>query len=99
MKETKLRSFLKAISWRFIATLITFFAAFVFTGKIILAIEIGLLDTTIKIGAYFLHERLWGSIKLGRKVHPLADIKLKRALDTEDKELIEEKLREMGYLD
>lgn len=99
MTETKLRSFLKAISWRVIATMITFFAALVFTGEVILAIEIGLLDTLIKIGAYFLHERLWGSIMLGKKIHPLADIKLKRALDTEDKELIKEKLREMGYLE
>lgn len=99
MTETKWRSFIKAISWRIIATLITFFAALVFTGKVILAIEIGLLDTTIKIGVYFLHERLWGSIKMGKKMHPLADIKLSRPLDLEDKELIKEKLKEMGYLE
>jgi hypothetical protein len=36
---------------------------------------------------------------LGKKAHPLSDIKLKRALDTEDKELIKDKLREMGYLE
>jgi len=99
MTETKLRSLLKALSWRFIATLITFSAALILTGKVILAIEIGLLDTIIKIGAYFLHERVWGSINLGKKMHPLADIKLNRALETEDKELIKEKLKEMGYLE
>ncbi len=99
MKESSWRSFLKAISWRFLATLITFTVALVLTGRTVVAIKIGVLDTVIKIFAYFLHERLWGQIKLGKKLHPLEDIKVNRELEDKDKEIIKSKLKDLGYLD
>lgn len=99
MNETKLRSFLKAISWRIIATTITILAAYLFTGETVIALEIGALDLVAKLLVYFLHERIWGSIKLGRKIHPLEDIKVNRKLDVNDKKIIKEKLKELGYLD
>ncbi len=99
MKESSWRSFLKAISWRFLATLITFTVALVLTGRMVVAIKIGVLDTVIKIFAYFLHERLWGQIKLGKKLHPLEDIKVNRELEDKDKEIIKSKLKDLGYLD
>ncbi len=64
--ETKRRSLVKALSWRFVATFITMTIAFLVTGKLDLALEIGLLDTTIKFAAYFGHERLWLRIRYGR---------------------------------
>lgn len=99
MNETKLRSFLKAISWRVIATTITFLAALLLTGETVTALEIGALDLIAKLIVYFLHERVWGKIKLGRKLHPLEDIKVSRKLEENDKEIIKEKLKELGYLD
>lgn len=99
MNETKLRSFLKAVSWRVLATTITFSIAFFITGETVIALEIGFLDLVLKLIAYFFHERIWGNIKVGKKMHPLEDIKLKRALEEEDKKLIMEKLEELGYLD
>ncbi|MCK4762605.1 MAG: DUF2061 domain-containing protein [Candidatus Aminicenantes bacterium] len=99
MTETKFRSFIKAISWRVIATCITFSIALALTGETVIALEIGFFDLILKLIAYFLHERVWGKINVGRKAHPLEDIKLKRALEVEDKELIKEKLRDLGYLD
>lgn len=99
MNETKLRSFLKAISWRFIATLITFSAALLLTGKTIVALKIGFLDLVLKLIAYFFHERVWGRIKIGRKLHPLEDINVTRKLEEEDKKIIKEKLKDLGYLD
>jgi uncharacterized membrane protein len=99
MNETKFRSFLKAISWRVLATLITFSIALLITGKTVIALEIGFMDMVLKLIAYFFHERIWGFIKIGKKMHPLEDIKLTRELEEEDKKLIMEKLAELGYLD
>jgi uncharacterized membrane protein len=99
MNETKLRSFFKAVSWRVLATTITFSIAFFITGETVIALEIGFLDLTLKLIAYFFHERIWGVIKVGKKMHPLEDIKLKRALEEEDKKLIMKQLKELGYLD
>lgn len=99
MKESTLRSLLKALSWRVVATTITFFVALLLTGETLIALEIGLLDTVIKLVAYFSHERIWGHIKVGQKLHPLEDIQLSRELEAQDKEIIKEKLKDLGYID
>ncbi|MCK5059306.1 MAG: DUF2061 domain-containing protein [Candidatus Aminicenantes bacterium] len=99
MNETKLRSFLKSISWRIIATMITFLVALALTRKTLIALKIGALDMALKLIAYFLHERIWGKIKIGKKLHPLEDIKVTRNLEEKDKQIIMEKLKELGYLD
>ena len=65
--ETKIRSLLKAISWRFFATLTTTTIIFLFFGRLDLAIAAGLVELVIKILVYFLHERMWHKIKLGKK--------------------------------
>jgi uncharacterized membrane protein len=36
------------------------------TGKVELALSIGLLDTAIKLGAYYTHERVWNKLSFGR---------------------------------
>jgi len=68
--ETHTRSILKAISWRFIATLITFSTAWLLTGTVDVAIKIGLLDTVIKMGAYYMHERGWNRLDFGKLEQP-----------------------------
>ena len=64
--ETKRRSLAKALSWRVFATMITGSVAFALTGKAGFAVQIGLIDTVIKIFVYFGHERLWHRIPYGR---------------------------------
>ena len=68
--ETKRRSFVKALSWRVFATVITGTVAFALTGKARFALEIGLIDTAIKIFVYFGHERVWQRIPYGRVEAP-----------------------------
>lgn len=97
MSEYRTRSILKAISWRCIATFATISIVFVFTKKLILALEIGLVEVTAKIIFYYLHERMWGRVKWGKLKHPLNDIKLKKPLSPQDKKKIEEHLRNLGY--
>ncbi len=59
------RTIMKALSWRVIATCVTFTVALIITGELKFAAEIGLADTIIKLGAYYLHERTWMRVKFG----------------------------------
>ena len=67
--ETHLRSIVKAVSWRIGGTAVTFAVTWLFSGQADLAIKVGLLDTLLKIGAFYSHERLWQRVRFG-KVEP-----------------------------
>ena len=64
--ESHFRSILKAISWRAGGTAVTFVVALAVSGNIDIAVKVGVLDTIVKIGAFYLHERVWHSISFGR---------------------------------
>ena len=49
----------KTLSWRMIATIITFIISFLITNDLSFSFKIGLADTIIKLIAYYLHELLW----------------------------------------
>jgi adenylylsulfate kinase len=63
------RSWLKAISWRAVATATTMALVYGFTGQTKLMVGVGLLDLTLKLIFYFLHERAWDTIRFGRTTH------------------------------
>jgi adenylylsulfate kinase len=64
--EGRLRSILKAVSWRIVATLTTIALAFVLTGNLVVSASLGALEVTVKIVVYYLHERLWNLTNFGR---------------------------------
>lgn len=64
--DSHLRSMTKAMTWRVVATVITTIVAWCILGQVSHALEIGALDTLIKLGAYYGHERLWDRIALGK---------------------------------
>ena len=68
--ESHFRSIFKALSWRVIATLVTFFISWLLTGSVEMAAKIGLLDTTLKLAAYYLHERAWIRSSFGKIKEP-----------------------------
>ena len=68
--ETRARSIVKALTWRATALVITTGVVWMVTGKVELAVEIGLLDTLIKLGAYYTHERSWLKVRFGRPKPP-----------------------------
>ena len=68
--ETRARSILKALTWRATALLITAGVVWLVTGKAKLAGEIALLDTLIKLGVYYAHERWWLKVSFGRPKAP-----------------------------
>ncbi|MFO7889301.1 MAG: adenylyl-sulfate kinase [bacterium] len=67
IKETKTRSVIKSITWRFMATLTTVSLVYIFTGRIDMAMEIGGIEVILKILIYFIHERVWYKIRFGKK--------------------------------
>jgi uncharacterized membrane protein len=67
MPEQRYRSLLKAISWRATGTVDTIVVSFVVTGRIKLALSIGFVELFTKVGLYYLHERVWNRLSVGRK--------------------------------
>lgn len=66
MKERRLRSFFKGITWRIIATLSTMTLVFIFTGDFVLTLGVGFFEVIAKLLFYYLHERVWDRIRWGR---------------------------------
>ena len=58
-KESHLRSFLKAVSWRIIATTTIFFIAYFIVDDMEAALKIGSIEFFVKFALYYLHERAW----------------------------------------
>ena len=64
--ESHSRSIAKAVSYRALGSASTALIVYVITGKPSLSLGAGALDVVLKIGAYFLHERIWDRINYGR---------------------------------
>lgn len=63
--DSHVRSLLKGITWRLLATGTTILIAYWITGSTQIALEIGAVEAIAKIGVYYLHERAWLSVALG----------------------------------
>ncbi|MHC4714797.1 MAG: DUF2061 domain-containing protein [Planctomycetota bacterium] len=61
------RTLVKTFSWRLAATVVTSLVALSVTGRLELAASIAVLDTLLKLAAYYCHERAWERIPFGRK--------------------------------
>lgn len=70
--ESRLRSVLKAVSWRVLATLTTVVVAYLVIGNVGDALKIGSVEVVVKMGIYYIHERIWAQLPLGavRKMLP-----------------------------
>ena len=88
---------MKALTWRFLASLITGSLVYCFTGRAFLSVGVGVCDSLIKIFVYYLHERIWTLVPFGRQEHPLQRFNISKPLAAEHEELIRRKLIELGY--
>jgi len=66
-KETNKRSIVKGISWRVVATTTTIAIVYFFFDRLDLAIAAGMIETVLKIGLFWAHERAWFKINWGRQ--------------------------------
>ena len=65
MKVTKLRSVIKTLTWRTIASLDTFLITWIVTGNPKAGITVSMIEVITKMGLYFFHERTWIRTKWG----------------------------------
>lgn len=66
MREIRLRSISKGVSWRIVATLTTVILVFIFTGSVAVSLKLGAIEALAKIIFYYLHERVWNKINWGK---------------------------------
>lgn len=64
--DRPIRSLAKAISWRVTGSIDTMLLSWFFTGDLTVAAAIGLTEVATKMLLYYLHERAWNRIPLGR---------------------------------
>jgi uncharacterized membrane protein len=64
IQETHMRSILKGLTWRVVASFTTMTIAWYITGKVQLALEIGFIEVFAKVAIYYAHERLWANVRM-----------------------------------
>lgn len=64
--ESRLRSLLKAVSWRCMATAATVLIAYAVFGEFDKAAAVGGIEVLAKFVLYFLHERVWNLNNIGK---------------------------------
>jgi len=67
-KDAHWRSVAKAFSWRMTGTADTIIISWIITRKLYIAFSIGFVEFFTKMLLYYLHERLWESVKIGRSI-------------------------------
>jgi uncharacterized membrane protein len=72
--DSHARSIVKAVSYRILGSSVTGLIFYVLTGKGSLSLVGGALDMVLKVGAYFVHERIWDRIEFGRSKPPEYEI-------------------------
>ena len=70
MIEKHYRSLIKAISWRVTGSIDTLVISFMVTGKIKWALSISGVELFTKVFLYYVHERMWNRIPIGRVKEP-----------------------------
>ncbi len=70
LMESHARSIAKAVTWRTGGTIVTFTVAWVLLGDISRAAGIGIADTLVKLGAFYVHERFWNRLNFGKLKPP-----------------------------
>ena len=64
--QTHRRSLVKAASYRLFATSLVFLIAFLYTGQVGASVKIGLSAAIAKTTLYYIWERVWSHVGVGR---------------------------------
>ena len=64
-KESHLRSIIKGLTWRIIASATIFVITYFSTGEMATAITVTSIEFPVKLFVYYLHERVWQSVPRG----------------------------------
>ena len=72
--DSNSRSVAKAISYRVFGSLATGVVVYIMVGDWKVSAGAGIADSVIKLGLYFVHERVWNHINFGRPKPPEYEI-------------------------
>jgi len=64
------RSFIKALTWRVIALLVTIIAVYLYSGDLKESLVVGVGANAAKFFLYYMHERIWNKVGFGRDRAP-----------------------------
>jgi len=84
-RESRLRSILKACSWRFVATCATFIIAYLVTNETTFAFTIAGVEIFAKMIIYYFHERAWQLIPRGSIRKLVKKNRHNKAIDSNNK--------------
>jgi len=83
--KSRLRHILKSFTWRFIASLDTFFLSYLISSNFTISISISSIEVITKLILYYLHERFWFNSNLtNSKIRHLVKPFTWRAIGTLD---------------
>ena len=66
LTESPLRSAVKGVTWRLVATFTTILIVYFITGEQAKALQIGAIEFVTKFVVYYFHERAWVRISFGQ---------------------------------
>jgi len=98
MRETRVRSLTKSVSWRLIGIAMQVAITYGFIRNWSDTLGITGIFQTLRFILYYFHERMWERIRWGREHHPLAHLKLRPDITGEEIEAIREFLAQQEYL-
>tara|TARA_Y100001935_G_C17010378_1_gene362631 strand:+ start:159 stop:371 length:213 start_codon:yes stop_codon:yes gene_type:complete len=65
-RDIRIRSLIKTITWRILASIDTFLIAWLVSGSISVGGWIATIEVITKIVLYYFHERAWNRVKWGQ---------------------------------
>ena len=65
-RDIRIRSLIKTITWRILASLDTFLIAWFVSGSISVGGWVATIEVITKIILYYFHERAWNRVKWGQ---------------------------------
>ncbi len=97
--DTRMRSWVKSLVWRVIGIALLGGLSYLITGNWQEMTLITVTFHSVRMALYYLHERAWERISWGRQQHPLSELPVKEKPSPEHLRLIEDQLRQLGYID
>ncbi len=65
--KKRVRFLLKTLTYKTLSVAITILAAWILTGNPMVGLTLGIIEVTVKLLVYYVHEEIWGVIKLGKE--------------------------------
>ncbi len=97
--DTRIRSWVKSITWRVLGIVLLGVISYLITGDWQEMATITVIFHLIRVILYYYHERVWERVSWGKVKHPLAVLPVNQELSPEDLEQVRSKLKALGYLD